>query len=260
MKNNNPQVVLLCGGSGTRLREETEFKPKPLVEVGGLPILLHIMKAYSHFGFRDFILCLGYKGEMIKEFFMNYEWRTNDFTLNLKSGREYVAHHKTPMEDWKVTFADTGDKTLTSERLMLIRKYLNDCPYFLATYGDGVSDINVNELVDFHKKTGKIATLTGVHPSSKYGIVEASDSTVTSFMQKPALKDFVNGGFFVFNKEIFDHLRTGEMLEVILDELIKIKQLSIYKYEGFWRSMDTYKDVKDLNALWDRSRPWKVWE
>jgi len=254
-----PRVVILCGGQGTRLREETEFKPKPLVDVGGMPILWHIMKIYGHSGFDDFILCLGEKGEMIKDFFLRYEWLTNDFTLNLKSGKEYVLHHDHEMEDWRITFADTGDNVPTGDRIKKVEKYLNDAPYFLCTYGDGVTDLDINQVIEFHKQQGRMATLTGVHPSSKYGLVDARDTAVSTFVQKPELKDYINGGFFVFNKEFLGYLREGEMVEQALERLARDGQLSLYKHEGFWHSMDTFKDFQELNTLWSTSAPWKVW-
>lgn len=257
----NPPVVIWCGGTGTRLKEETEFKPKPMVTIGGMPILWHIMKIYSHYGYNDFILCLGYKGEMIKEFFLDYEWLTNDFTLKLKNRKESVKHPTHPLEEWNITFADTGQETLTGERLMKIKKYLGGSDYFLATYGDGVADIDISKLVNFHKKIGKIATLTGVRTKSKYGVVDADENNIAfSFKQKPQLSGMINGGFFVFNKRIFEYIKEGEIIEMAIERLSERKQLAVYKHEGAWHCMDTFKDYEDLNKMWDSNqRPWKVW-
>lgn len=256
------KVVILCGGEGTRLREHTEFTPKPLVRVGDMPILWHIMKIYSHFGYNDFVLCLGYKGHMIKEFFMNYEWMTNDFTLKLKSKKELVTHYKHDLEDWTITFADTGLNTLTAGRIKKIEKYVNeDC--FLATYGDGVAHIDINKLVQFHEKKNKVATLTGLHARSKYGLIKEKDNEVISLHEKPVLKDLINGGFFVFNKSIFDWIKEDRMLEEqTLPLLAKKRQLAVFKHEGFWHCMDTYKDFISLNELWssNNTAPWAVWE
>ena len=256
------KVAILCGGEGTRLKEETEYKPKPLVTIGHMPILWHIMKIYSHYGFNDFVLCLGYKGDMIKEFFLNYEWMANDFTMNLKSRNQWVTHLDYPRENWTITFADTGRQTLTAERLLTAKKYLEDGDYFLATYGDGLADVNLKELTKFHQKTKKIATLTGMHPSSKYGQVQFSkDKIITKFAEKPVLSDYINGGYFVFQPALFDHLKKGEMLESSLQRLVGIKQLSLFEHNGFWQGMDTYKDYQDLNNRWNsRDVPWKIWE
>ena len=254
-----PKVVILCGGIGTRLKEETEFKPKPLVEIGGLPILWHIMKHYSHYGYNDFILCLGYKGEMIKEYFLNYESMKSDFTLNL--GRKGRMVHTQTQEDWNITFAETGDETQTGGRIKKIEKYI-DGEFFLVTYGDGVSDIDINKLVEFHKEKGKIGTITGVHPWSKYGTVHIDENNIiTEFREKPILKDIINGGFFVFNRKIFDYLTEDCMLEKEpFNKLASEKQLALFKYEGFWHCMDTYKDSLDLNKMWEKGAPWKTWE
>lgn len=257
----NPKVVILCGGMGTRLREETEFKPKPMVKIGDMPILWHIMKTYSHYGFKDFILCLGYKGEMIKDYFVNYGWMSNDFKLNLKSGnREQFRDNG--VEDWNITFADTGQETQTGGRIKRIEKYI-DGDHFLATYGDGVGNVDIKKLVAFHMQQKKVGTLTGLHPWSKYGTVHvAPDHTITAFQEKPILKDWINGGFFVFNTRMFDYLDDGCILEQgPFEQLAKEKKLSLYKHDGFWHSMDTYKDVLDLNAIWSkRNAPWHVWK
>ncbi len=258
----NPPVVIWCGGTGTRLKEETEYKPKPMVKIGDMPILWHIMKIYSHFGYNHFVLCLGYKGELIKDFFLNYEWMANDFTINLKNRRESVNHYTHNMEDWNITFADTGQETLTGERLKKVEKHLGNSDHFLATYGDGVADININALVDFHRKAGKIATLTGVRAVSKYGVVSSGDDNlISSFRQKPELSGFINGGFFVFNKQVLDYVNNGEIVERAFERLSALKQLAMYRHEGFWHCMDNFKDYEDLNKLWNSGeRHWKIWK
>jgi glucose-1-phosphate cytidylyltransferase len=258
-----PSVVIWCGGTGTRLKEETEYKPKPIVKIGDMPILWHIMKIYSCFGYNDFILCLGYKGEMIKEFFLNYEWMANDFTINLKARREWEIHDHHKKEDWNITFVDTGQETLTAKRLKMVEKYVNKgCPYILATYGDGVGNINIPELVEFHKKMGKIATLTGVHPSSKYGEIKAGpDNVVNFFEEKPTLSDYINGGFFVFDQKLFDLIGENEMIEWVLQKLVKQRQVAMFRHAGFWHCMDTFKDFEHLNKLWNTGNAsWKIWK
>ncbi len=251
-------VVILCGGQGTRLREETAFKPKPLVEIGGRPILWHIMKIYSYYGFNEFILALGYKGDMIKRYFLNYEAMNNDFTIDLKS--KTLTYHDNTTEDWVVTLADTGDETQTGGRIKRLEKYI-DTPRFMATYGDGVADINLLELLEFHKNKEKIATLTGLHPLSKYGILELDENNiVTNFKEKPQMKEWVSGGFFVFERAIFDYLDENSILErAPMEQLVEEGQLAVYAHHGFWGSMDTYKDVQYLNKLWEETKRWKVW-
>lgn len=232
------KTVILCGGLGTRLREETAFKPKPMVEIGRTPILLHIMNIYAHYGYTDFVLCLGYKGEVI---------------------REYFAKHP-PEPGYTVEMVDTGADAQTGARLKRIEKHI-DGEYFMATYGDAVAAIDIRALVAFAKKQGTLATLTAVHPHSKWGLVrEGQGGLVQEFVEKPFLFDYVNGGFFVFRKEFFRYLedREGCVLETDgLNPLVAQSQLSMFKHEGFWHSMDTYKDFIDLNALWEKGeRPW----
>ncbi len=257
------KVVILCGGQGTRLREETEYKPKPLVEVGGLPIVWHIMKHYSYYNYNDFILCLGYKGTMIKEFFMHYEWDAFDFTMHLKN-KERTYHHTHDLEDWNITFANTGEKTLTAGRVKQIERHIpKEDDFFLLTYGDGVSDINLNKLVEFHKKMGKIVTLTGVHPTSKYGIVKINHGLeVLDFAEKPPLDDFISGGFMVVDRKFFNYIKEDGMFEsTVLPLLAKENQVALFPHEGFWFAMDTYKDYQDLNTMWSGGNaPWRTWE
>lgn len=255
------KVVILCGGQGTRMREETEFKPKPLVDVGGRPILWHIMKLYSHFGHRDFVLALGYKGQMIKEYFLNYEAMNNDFTINL-ANRRLLTIHDNLREDWNVTLVDTGIETNTGGRIKRVQPYIEDEDFF-CTYGDGVSNIDLDALYRFHKGHGKMATLTGLHPVSKYGVFQhADDQLVTGFKEKPRMDDLVSGGFFVFNRRIFDHLHDNAVLEAEpFERLTQERQLAVYVHEGFWQSMDTYKDALVLNELWTSGKgDWKVWK
>ncbi len=259
------KVVILSGGEGTRLREETEYKPKPMVSIGGLPILWHIMKIYSHYGFSDFVICLGYRGEMIKQFFMTHELMHNDVTLRLNDRAHDTVHRrKSQAEDWTVTLVDTGLKSQTGARIKKIEKYI-DGDEFLATYGDGLSDININSEIAYHRKMGLTATLAGVHPHSKFGLVQANGTGVVErFQEKPVLVDYVNGGFYIFKKSIFDCLDEAEgcVLETKpFYGLVEKKQLSMFRHDGFWHSMDTYKDYLDLNRMWDEGRtPWKVWK
>jgi len=257
------KVVILCGGEGTRLREETEYKPKPMVTVGGLPIIWHIMKTYSHYGFNEFVLCLGYKGEMIKQFFLTHELMHNDVTIRTGDREHDVIHKGTDSDDWTITFAETGLKSMTGSRIKRVEKYI-DSDDFLVTYGDGLTDASIADTLAFHRKMGKVATLTGVHPQSRFGLIKpGKDGLVESFMEKPVLYDFVNGGYYAFKKDIFDYLSKDEscVLETKpLEALVRKKQLAMYKYEGFWYAMDTYKDYLELNKMWDEGkRPWKVW-
>jgi len=257
------KVVILCGGQGTRLKEETEFKPKPLVEIGGKPILWHIMKIYSHYGFKDFVLCLGYKGEMIKNFFLNYDKLTRDFTFNLHSN-EIIKHGKNDIEDWNITFAETGLNSETGSRIKKIEKYINEDNFFL-TYGDGVSNINIRELLNFHLNHGKIGTVTSVRPHTRFGLLEIGDNhAISKFTKKKLIHEgWIDGGFFVFNKKIFNYLSENEscMLEGDpLQELSKNQQFMAFKHVGFWQCMDTLRDTKDLNEMWKNNPEWKIWE
>ena len=254
------KVVILCGGIGTRLREETEFRPKPLVRIGGLPILHHIMGIYSHYGYNDFVLCLGYKGDLIKEYFLNYKCMNNDFVLNLNTGEKKILSGVSEPYNWNITFADTGEKTNTGGRIKRIEKYINS-DYFLVTYGDGVSDVNINDLVSFHHKHGRIGTITGLHPQSKYGTVKVDKhNTITQFQEKPILTNLINGGFFVFNTDFFDYLDEDCVLEKKpFEVLTRERQIALYKHEGFWHCIDTFKDALALNRMWaSGNAPWKV--
>jgi glucose-1-phosphate cytidylyltransferase len=258
------KTVILCGGLGYRLKEETEFKPKPMVQVGGKPILWHIMKIYAHYGFNDFIIALGYKGDYIKEYFLNQKFFAHDFVLQTKSGQTKI--HKTNetniIEDFNITFVDTGEETLPGERILRIKKYIPESDHnFMVTYGDGVSDVNIKKLIKFHKKKKTIGTVTGVHPRSRFGLLSSTpDGIIKRFIEKPILKDWVNGGFMVFNKKLFNYLRPGEMEHEALKRLIQEQQLSLFIHEGFWHSMDTYSDMDNLNKLWQTDPKWRIWK
>lgn len=257
------QVVIFCGGKGSRLKEETEFRPKPMIEIGGRPILWHIMKIYAHHGHNEFILPLGYKGNMIKDFFLNHKAMLHDFTMTASVKNDAIKFHSDTMDDFSITFADTGLETLTEERLLKIKKYIKGDD-FMVTYGDGVSDIDINALVAYHKQQQTIGTITGVLPYSKYGLVKVDRKTglASEFKQKPLLEtnnQFVGGGFMVFNKKVFDYLEKGNF-ENIFPNLVSQKQMSVYVHKGFWMCMDTYWEMEELNRLWDSSRPWAVWE
>lgn len=254
------QTIILCGGKGTRMREETEYKPKPLVEIGGRPIIWHIMKIYSHYGINDFILCTGYKGYMVKQYFLEMYWRNNDFTLHTDGSMD-IEYHTKEEEHWNITIVDTGLETLTGSRLKQVEKYI-DGDTFMFTYGDGLSDVNINGLFDAHIKSGKIATLTGVHPVSPFGIIEMEDTTVKSFKEKPVLEDVVNGGFMVLNKKVFDYIpeKDGYFEQQPLISLARDGELGVYIHNGFWMAIDTVKDVERANAIWyGGDKAWKIW-
>ena len=263
MAEQNIPTIILCGGTGTRLREETEFKPKPMVEVGGKPILWHIMKIYEHFGFQKFVLALGYKGDYIKDYFLKQKYYETDFEVHTGGEKDirFLENTGVVREDFHITCAETGLETPHGERVLLLEKYLKDHELFMVTYGDGVADIDIEKLLAFHKEKGKIATITGVHPVSRWGLVNANDQgLVTAFEQKPMLFDYVNGGFMVFDRRIFQHLRPGDMIEDVLMRLIPDQQVALYKHEGFWYGMDTYKDYLFLNELWEKDPKWKIWK
>lgn len=258
------KVVILCGGIGYRLKEETEFKPKPMVFIGNKPILWHIMKIYSHFGFNEFIIALGYKGDYIKNYFLNQKYLSDNFTLNTKTGS--VKLHKNSnddnKDDFKVTLVDTGQDTLPGERILRIKDFIpEEDDDFMVTYGDGVSDVNIEQLVKFHKKQELVGTVTGVHPKSKYGLLSIDKNNIArEFLEKPVLTERINGGFMVFKKDFFSYLRPGEFEHPAIKRLINARQLSVYIHDGFWQSMDTYNDVDNLNMLWNEDPKWKVWK
>lgn len=256
------KVIILCGGTGTRLKEETEFRPKPMVLVGGKPIIWHIMKIYAHYGFNEFVLALGYKADYIKDFFLNQKAFTSDFTLETKKHHaKYFLENRQDVDDFKITFVDTGLETQPGERILRCQKYIpKKDTYFMVTYGDGVTDLNIKTLFEFHKKQKTIGTITGVHPRSKFGLVKTGkNNRVKSFVEKAVLSDFVNGGFMVFDKRFFKYLEPGKTEHPALVKLASENQLALYNHDGFWMAVDTYKELDDLNNLWNRSKPWKVW-
>lgn len=257
------KTIILCGGKGTRLKDETEYKPKPMVYVGGKPIIWHIMKIYAHSGFNEFILALGYKADYIKDFFLNQKAFTTDFTLDTKT-HETVFHleNRKTVDDFKITFVDTGIDTLPGERILLCEKYFpKDDKYFMVTYGDGVSDINIKDLVSFHQKQGTIGTISGIHPKFKYGVVKSGPKNmITEFKEKPLLDDWANGGYMVFDRRYFKYQLPAELEHEALKRLARKNQLSLYKHEGFWMAVDTNKELDELNRLWIKGNPpWKVW-
>lgn len=259
------KTIILCGGIGYRLREETEFKPKPMVTIGSKPILWHIMKIYAQFGFREFIIALGYKGDMIKDYFLNQKYFAQDFSLHTKSGKTIFykdKKRKTIADNFVITFVDTGQETFPGERILSCEKYIpKRDKHFMVTYGDGVGDINISKLVEFHCKRKTIGTITGVHPRGKYGLINVDrNKTVFHFSEKPVLSDWVNGGFMVFQRSFFSLLRSGETEHPALMRLSQKKQLSLYIHDGFWHSMDTYTDVEHLNKLWKENPKWKLWK
>ncbi|MHC4738319.1 MAG: sugar phosphate nucleotidyltransferase [Planctomycetota bacterium] len=256
------KTVILCGGKGRRLDRETEYRPKPLVEVGGRPILWHIMKIYSHQGFKDFILCLGYKGNMIKKYFLSLEEMSNDFLLDLRN-KQKMSLSSNDALDGRVYFIDTGYDTMTGARIAKIKKYIGEDGDFFITYGDGVADIDLHKLYQYHKKMAKIATITSVSPVYWFGLVESEDGLVTKFDEKPNMKDLINGGFMVFNRKIFDYLSEKEGCVLELEPLRKLAQdgqLATYQHKGFWKCMDNQKDVDELNKVYKQGAPWEIWK
>lgn len=253
------KAIILAGGLGTRLSEETSLRPKPMVEIGGLPILWHILKIYNSYGINDFVICAGYKGYVIKEYFANYFLHMSDITFDMTHNTMEVHHRKA--EPWKVTIVDTGDETMTGGRIKRIAPYV-DGP-FCCTYGDGVGNINISELINFHKSSGKLATLTGVQPPGRFGVIQHDAGRVLSFQEKPQGDgSWINGGFFVLDPGIFDYIEgDGTFWErEPLERLAADKQLGIFKHEGFWRPMDTLRDKTDLENLWQAQKaPWKTW-
>ncbi len=256
------QTIILCGGQGTRMREETEYRPKPMVEIGGRPILWHIMKIYASGGFRDFVICLGYKGEMIKEYFLNYEAMNNDLTIDLGK-RGSVLYHGTHEDDWRVTLADTGLNTTTAGRVKLVEPYVKGRT-FMLTYGDGLANVDVRALVEFHRRSGTIGTVTGVRPTSRFGELLTDGDRVQRFSEKPQTSEgWINGGFFVLEREFFDYLSLSPECVLERDPLERLAregQLSVFHHEQFWQCMDTYRDYIHLNELWASGQArWKVW-
>ena len=258
-KRRDLKTVILAGGLGTRLREETEFKPKPMVEIGEKPVLWHIMKTYATFGFKDFLICTGYKGEVIKDYFLNYQLRSGDLEIDFAKNRFQNSSDDENL-DWHLSIRNTGQLTNTGGRIFRVRDAITS--RFFCTYGDGLSNINIGELVKSHVASGKIATLTAVNPASRFGVLKiAENSLVEEFEEKPANDQWVNGGYFVFEPEIFDYMDENCVLESdVLARLASAGELNAFKHSGFWRPMDTYREFKELNELWERKNaPWKIW-
>jgi glucose-1-phosphate cytidylyltransferase len=253
------KTVILAGGLGTRISEESQFKPKPMIEIGGRPILWHIMKLYSSYGFNDFIVCLGYRGYVVKEYFANYVLHNADLTVDLQSGD--IEYHATKHEPWKVTLVETGDETMTGGRLKRVAKYLpTDAPFFM-TYGDGVSDVDLKALADFHKGHGKDATITAVAPPGRFGALEINDGRVDRFVEKPpGDQGLINGGFFVLNPSVIDRIEGDPTIweREPLESLAADRQLMAFRHDGFWAAMDTLRDKNVLEALWASGEaPWR---
>lgn len=259
------KTVILCGGMGTRIRDVNENIPKPMIPIGRQPILWHIMKIYSAGGFNEFILCLGYKGQVIKEFFLNYYTMINDITIDLSTPNAIEYHDGNSREEWKVTLADTGIDTMTGARVARIKKYLGSDKNFMLTYGDGLADINITALVEFHKSHGKMVTVTGVHPAGRFGEMELSEGgRVRAFAEKPQVSEGrINGGFFVMRKEFIDRYLI-EKSDLILEQsplsqCAKDGELVSFNHDGYWQPMDTYREYRILNKLWAEGKaPWKV--
>ena len=257
-------VVILAGGMGTRMREATESLPKPMVDIGGKPILWHIMKLYSHYGHRRFIVCLGYKSWSIKEYFLRYREQLSDITVRIGDDHGVDFHHKPAEEDWEVTLAETGLTSGTGARLRLVREYL-DTDTFMFTYGDGIGAVDLASLLDFHRSHDKIGTVTGVHPTSRYGEMRVDGDTVAEFNEKPTTPSgYVSGGFFVLQREFLDYLDEAPDLlfeQAPLQTLARDQQLAVFSHEDFWMGMDTYREYTMLNQLWaDGEAPWRVWD
>jgi glucose-1-phosphate cytidylyltransferase len=255
------KVVILAGGFGTRLQEETALKPKPMVEVGGRPLLWHIMHIYASYGYREFIVALGYKGEIIKNFFLNYLYLSSDFSISLATG--HVQVHDGHVEDWSVHLVDTGSNTATGGRLKRLAPWLQDEP-FMMTYGDGVANVCIADLVEFHERHGRLATVTAVRPPARFGGLTFEGDLVTSFEEKSALGEgWINGGFFVLQPEVLDYIEGDTTLweHEPLERLALDRQLAAFRHTGFWHPMDTLRDVRFLETLWEQHHaPWKVWE
>ena len=256
------KVVLLAGGFGTRISEESQYKPKPMIEIGDMPILWHIMKTYSSYGFDEFIICAGYKQHVIKQWFSDYFLHTSDITFDFTKGNQMIIHDA-HTENWKVTVVDTGLHTMTGGRLKRIRKYLGDEPFFM-TYGDGVADVDIPATLEFHKSHGKLATMTAIRPESRYGMIDMENGLVNSFREKSQSDvGWINGGFMVLDPKVLDYIEgDGDMFErAPMERLAEDGQLMCYCHEGFWQCMDTLRDKQKLESLWESGKaPWKLWE
>lgn len=259
------KVIILCGGQGTRLKEETEYKPKPMVEIGGKPILWHIMKIYAHFGFNEFILALGFKGNVIREYFLNYDYYNNDFTVNIGNHKDVKIHGNSDEKNWEVTLVETGENTMTGARVKKCEKYITEDNYML-TYGDGLSNVNIKKLFNYHIHHGKIGTVTGVNPPSRFGELVIKNKRVIEYKEKPKLEGLegaINGGFMVFKKEFFSYLSKDDncfLERAPLEKLAINRELMVYHHKDFWQSMDTYRDYLLLNKMWESNNiPWRVY-
>lgn len=256
------KVVLLAGGFGTRISEESRFKPKPMIEIGGMPILWHIMKEYAHFGFKEFIICAGYKQHVIKEYFADYFLHTSDITFDFRAGNKMIVHHQAT-EPWIVTIVDTGLNTMTGGRIKRIAPYVGNSA-FMLTYGDGVSDVPIDKLVEFHKQHGKLCTMTAVQPEGRFGMLDIEDNQIQSFREKSKTDvGYINGGYMVLEPKIFDYIKGDSTTfeREPLEQLAAEGQLMAFKHNGFWQCMDTMRDRMKLEELWESgAAPWKVWD
>ncbi len=258
------KTIILCGGMGARLREETEYKPKPMVEIGGKPILWHIMKHYAHYGYKDFVLALGYKGNAIRDYFLNYYNYNNDFSIDLRNAGKIEIQNNNLIEDWKITLVETGADSMTGYRVKLCSRYINE-DQFMLTYGDAVSNVDIAALVNFHMSKNTIGTVTGVCPPSRFGDLVIEGDIVSKFKQQ--LKDvdnqtFINGGYFVFKKQFLNLIPSDPNCNLEnepIDTLVVQNQLSVFKHKHFWQCMDTFRDNQLLNKLWNENPEWKVW-
>ncbi|CAA9536732.1 MAG: Glucose-1-phosphate cytidylyltransferase [uncultured Thermoleophilia bacterium] len=257
-----PKVVILCGGQGTRMREETEFRPKPMVEIGGRPLLWHLMKHYAAHGFADFVLCLGYRGAMVKDYFLDYRPLNSDVTVDLRTGG--LTYETDRPEDWRVTLADTGEDAMTGARVKRVERYLGDADLFLCTYGDGLADVGLGALLHFHRSHGRLATVTGVNPPARFGRLGVDGDAVRDFAEKPVEHGRISSGFFVFSRAVLDHL-SGDAACVLerepLQALAAADELRMYRHDGFWQCADTIRDVELLRGLWaGGTAPWRTWD
>lgn len=256
------KVVILAGGYGTRFSEKTQYLPKPLIEIGGKPILWHIMKIYAHYGFNDFIICLGYKGDLIKDYFYNMNIRDCDITIDYRNGFQ-ITNHSSTIEPWRITLIDTGLDTMTGGRLKRIAPYLDEDEHFMFTYGDGVADIDINKLLATHKANNTLVTLTGIRPVGRFGNLTINENIISEFREKTIQSnEWINGGFFVADKKLLQYIDddTTILEKYPLEKLASESDLGIYKHYGFWKPMDTLKEMQELESLWNSSKaPWKLW-
>jgi glucose-1-phosphate cytidylyltransferase len=260
------KAMILCGGSGTRIRDVSELLPKPMLPIGNFPILWHIMKIYSYYGINEFVLGLGYKGWKIKEYFLNYKAMIKDVTIEFQDNKSLIFHDEVIEKDWKVTLAETGEKAMTGARVWKMRKYVEEDDFFALTYGDGVSNVDIKKLIEFHNSCGKIGTVTGVRPASRFGEIVLRENLITSFNEKPNVSEgWINGGFMILDsKRIWDYLWPDDNLNFekeTLTALARDQQLVSFKHDGFWQCMDTFREYELLNELWQCGKaPWKVWK